>query len=107
MEAGGHHVGVHELDEAHPGLDVDAGVPHAGVQADILNLAEEAEERVHLVPGGLGRDVGDLDHSGGLQLHGETDHDTDQLIKLGFLNKDLQVTMAFNLKYRCIVLTDG
>ena len=48
------------LDEADPGLDVDAGVPEAGVEPQVLDLAEEAEQGVHLVPGGLGRDVGHL-----------------------------------------------
>ena len=31
------------LDEADPGLDVDAGVPEAGVEPQVLDLAEEAE----------------------------------------------------------------
>jgi len=64
VEGGGEHVVVHELDEADPGLDVDAGVPEAGVQPDVLDLAQEAEQGVHLVPGRLGRDIGHLDHPG-------------------------------------------
>ena len=47
-----------ELDEADPGLDVDAGIPHGGVQPEVLDIAEEAEQHDHLV---LGRDVGHLD----------------------------------------------
>ena len=57
-----------ELDEADPGLDVDAGVPHSGVQPEVLDLAEEAEQRHHLILGGLGRYVGHLDHPG-VRLH--------------------------------------
>ena len=68
VQGGGQHVVVHELDEADPGLDVDAGIPEAGVQPDVLDLAEEAEQGVHLIPGGLGGDVGHLDHPG-LLLH--------------------------------------
>merc|ERR1719394_1972975 len=68
VQGGGQHVVVHELDEADPGLDVDAGIPEAGVQPDVLYLAEEAEQGVHLIPGGLGSDVGHLDHPG-LLIH--------------------------------------
>ena len=59
-----------ELDEADPGLDVNAGVPHGGVQPEVLYLAEEAEQRDHLVLGGLGGDVGHLDDPG-VRLHGD------------------------------------
>ena len=61
-----------ELDETDPGLDVDAGVPHGGIEPEILDLAEEAEQSDHLVLGGLGGDVGHLDHPG-VRLHGD-DH---------------------------------
>ena len=59
-----------ELDEADPGLNVDASVPHGGVQPEILYLAEEAEQRDHLILGGLGGDVGHLDDPG-VRLHGD------------------------------------
>ena len=45
-------------------------LPEGGVKPEVLNLAEEGEEGVHLVPGGLWRDVGDLDDLGGPHLHG-------------------------------------
>ena len=59
-----------ELDETDPGLNVDASVPHGGIEPKVLNLAEEAEQRDHLVLGGLGGDVGHLDHPG-VRLHGD------------------------------------
>ena len=59
-----------ELDETDPGLDVDASVPHGRIEPKVLNLAEEAEQRDHLVLGGLGGDVGHLDHPG-VRLHGD------------------------------------
>ena len=59
-----------ELDETDPGLNVDASVPHGGIEPKVLNLAEEAEQRDHLVLGGLGGDVSHLDHPG-VRLHGD------------------------------------
>ena len=41
------------LRDTYPGLNVDAGISEAGIQSDVLNLAQETEQRVHLVSGGL------------------------------------------------------
>ena len=60
MQGGRHGARLHELHEANPGLDVDARVPQAGVQPDILDFPQETEQCVHLIPRSLRGYVGYL-----------------------------------------------
>ena len=60
MQGGRHGARLHELHEANPGLDVDARIPQAGVQPDILDFPQETEQCVHLIPRSLRGYVGYL-----------------------------------------------
>lgn len=52
-----------ELYKAHARRHRQGGVI-GGEEAQLLDLAQEAEEGPHLLRAGAGRDVGDLDHVG-------------------------------------------
>lgn len=52
--------GVEELDVADARLDGHRDIADRRVEADIFDLAEEAEQRLHLILGRLRCDVGDL-----------------------------------------------
>lgn len=64
-----HRDGIGKLDVTNARLHRYRHVPNRGVQANILNLPQVPEKHLHLVLGGLGRNVRNLDHFCGPHRH--------------------------------------